>query len=230
VIIILFAIPPGFIGIGYLEGIELYLWFGAIGLFFLGAVLFLRKAMKELRSREISYIVYIAYGIFLIGMGLTRVFFLIAFFIPDLYDFYTILGYISAISGLVFWLYVVETRLVKKTKKILTITSLIIFGISILALLGLADRYLALEIQYILMPVALGAIFILYLYLITKSTGTVRTKVVWILIGIIMVMFASVLDGEAFVTANPNFPFFIAPTIMSAGVFIFIYTQLYYKG
>ena len=97
-IIILFAIPPGFIGIGYLEGIELYLWFGAIGLYFLGAILFLRKANTELRSREISYIIYIAYGVFLVGMGMTRVFFLISFFNPDLYDFFTILGYISAIA------------------------------------------------------------------------------------------------------------------------------------
>ncbi len=170
-----------------------------------------------------------AYGIFLLLMGVTRILFIIGFYTPTLYDFYTLLGYISGTAALIFWIYVLETYLVKKTKKIFTVITLISFSFSILALFGIIDRSIALNIQYVLLPFAIAVILILYLYLIKKTTGDIRKKVVGILIGLALVLIGQVMDGETFITALPTVPLLIPPIIMICGIITFIATQLFYK-
>jgi hypothetical protein len=163
-------------------------------------------------------------------MGGTRILFIIGFYIPDSYDFYTLLGYISGTSALIFWIYVLEKYLVKKTKKIFTLITLVSFSFSILALFNIIDRSIALNLQYILLPFAIAVILILYLYLIKKTTGTVRKKAVGILIGLALVLIGQVMDGETFISALPTFPLLVAPIIMIGGIITFIGSQLFYKG
>ena len=201
--------PPG-----YYAGLSLILWGITITLFFTAFVLFLRKGLSfDLKSMKM---IYSAYGFVCLMLGFTRIFFIIAVYIPDNYDFYTTLGYITGIAGMIFLLYVVETYLVKKTKDIFTFVCLIAFVISILALFGLfgISRDFALNIQYILLPVALVVILLMYIYIIVKTTGTVRTKAKWLLVGMIFIAISQVMDGESFITALPWFPFEIAPSIM----------------
>jgi len=187
----------------------------------------MRKGLEiELKSLKMTYC---AYGFALLMLSLTRIFFIVAVYIPDNYDFYTNLGYISGIAGLIYWLYVLESYLVKKTKRFFTIISVIVFSISIIALFGVVSRDFALDIQFILLPVALVVIVILYVYLIIKTTGTVRVKSSWVLVGLALIAVAQVMDGQDFISALPEFPLIIAPLIMLAGVMIFIISQLFYE-
>ena len=130
-----------------------------------------------------------------------------------------------AVAGIIFWLYIVENYLIKKTKRIFTIISTVSFIISIIALLGPVSREFALNIQYILLPFSLGAIAILYFYIIAKTTGDLRNKAIWILIGLVLIALAQILDSEAFITAFPSFPLEITPIIMIIGIFIFLFSQ-----
>ncbi len=224
----MFEIPEAFRDIGYLEGPELYLWFISIGVLWLGFVLFMIKAPKiELKSQKMHYI---AFGFFSLMFGLTRLLFIIAIFIPDNYDFYTTLGYITSLVGIIFFLYVLETYLIqKKTKRIFFLISLITFIISTIALFGGTSRYLALQIQYILLPIVLGAVALLYFYLIVKTTGALRKKIIGILLGMVLIALAQILDSEAFITAFPIFPFIIPPLVLIGGTILFYVSQLYYK-
>ncbi len=193
----MFEIPEAFRGIGYLEGPELYLWFVSIGVLWLGFVLFMIKAPKiEMKSQRMHYI---AFGFFSLMFGLTRLLFITAIFIPDNYDFYTTLGYITSLVGIIFFLYVLETYLVQKTKRIFFYISLITFIFSTIALFGGTSRYLALQIQYILLPIVLGAVALLYIYLILKTTGALRKKIIGILVGMVLIALAQILDSEAFI-------------------------------
>ena len=225
----------------YYVGIPLILWIICMGLFFFGFILFLIEAKKsELKSQKM---INKAYGIFLLCMGLTRIFFILGvyFYLPtlcdDCYDFYTTLGYISAIAGVAFWLYVAETHLIHKTKKLFTILSIILLALSLIVLFGIIfpdlaiiDRDLSLELQTYLMPVAVGILGILYIYLVIKTTGTVRKKIFWVIVGLLMIAAAQILDGEGFITSLPNFPLEIAPLIMITGLILFISSQIFYKG
>jgi hypothetical protein len=211
----------------YYGGLSLILWIVSMVAMFLGFVLFIREGIKtELKSQKMGNY---SYGVFLLLSGFTRIFFVIGFYIQSDYDFWTLLGYISIISGIVFWLYVLETHLVKKTKRIFTLISLIALSFAFLALFNIIERDLALEIQYILMPASVAIIAILYFYLIAKTTGTVRKKVIGIIIGLVLFALAQIMDGQTFIGAFPDFPLIVAPIIMIAGVFTFIGTQLFYK-
>ena len=224
----LLEMPEVFKNMDYYEGIPLILWLIGFGLYILGFILFFREGKRmELKSQKMANY---AYGTFMLGMGITRIVFIIAIYIPEAYDFWTTLGYITGLIGLIFWLYVLETFLVQKTKKIFTIISIIAFGFSSIALFGVISRDLALNIQYILLPFSIGIILILYIYLIAKTTGTVRRKVEWILIGLFLIAAAQVLDGQTFIEAVPTFPLIIPPIIMISGILIFISSQLFHKG
>lgn len=212
---------------GYYQGISLILWLIASGLFFLTFTLFFIKGSKfKLKSMKMTYF---AYGIVLLMLGFTRIFFIVAVYIPDNYDFYTTLGYLTGIGGMIFWLYVIESYLVTKTKRIFTIICLITFSISAIALSGAVSRDFALNIQFILLPAALGIITLLYIYIILKATGNVRIKAIWVLVGLALIAISQVMDGQGFILAFPDFPLIIAPIIMIIGILLFAESQLYYE-
>ncbi|MHA1149946.1 MAG: hypothetical protein ACTSR8_17045 [Promethearchaeota archaeon] len=215
-------VPEGFPD-GYYEGISLYLWFGTITFFFIAFILFIIKGRKlDLKSQKM---LFYGYSMASLGLGFTRVFFLLGVHIPDQYDFFTTLGYLSSLAGLIFWLYILENYLVPKTKKLFTIVSVIAFLVSVVALLSPLPREFALNIQYILLPFSLSAIAVLYIYIIIKTTGDVRVKAIWILIGLVLIAVAQILDGEAFITAYPTFPLVIPPLVMMVGILLYIIPQ-----
>jgi hypothetical protein len=223
---IVLEIPSALQGLNYYEGISLVLWIIDIVLFFFGSSLLFVRARKEKKKRELSYIAYIAYGNASLCMGLTRIFFILGVYFPEQYDLYTIIGYITGIFGLLYWLYITETRMVKKTKNIFTIILLVVFIIAIIALFGLADRYLALDLIFLLGPASAGIIIVLYIYLGFKAPGSVRKKILGVLLGLFLMLGAQILDSEFFISAFPSFPLEIAPIIMMAGIFFFVITQL----
>ncbi|MHA1437134.1 MAG: hypothetical protein ACTSPD_06120 [Promethearchaeota archaeon] len=227
----LLAIPEIFVGIGYYQGISLVLWIISIALSFLCFILFIKKSQKmDLKSQKM---LYNAYGLFFLFFGFTRIFFITAVYqtdaCTDCYDIYTILGYIAINIGIVFWLYVLETHLIKKTKKIFLTIAMISLGVTSIALIGIIKRETILDIISVLLIISLLEIIILYIYLILKSTGSVRIKSIWLLIGMLLMFLGYSMDSEFFFENFPGVPLEISPIIMCAGILIFLFTQLYEK-
>ena len=220
----LLEFPEAYQGIGYLQGSSLILWLISIGIFFTSFVLFFLKASKlEMKSQKK---IFQGYGIFSLFFGITRIIFIIGVYIPEQYDFYTTLGYITGILGILYWLYVIETYLITNTKKIFMIITSVAFGIALIALIGQASRYFALMLIYILLPFAIVAIFMLYIYLIIKTTGIVRKRTIWLVIGLVILVIGYIMDTELFVGNFRWIPLEISPALMILGTLIFIITQL----
>ena len=217
-------VPRAYLGIGYYSGLSLILWISSVILLFLTFALFLIKSSKvEMKSQKMLYIGYGTFGLF---FGISRIFFILGFFNPESYDFFTTLGYITGSIGIIIWLYILETFMIKQTKRIFLIMSLISFGISLIALVGLTDQYVALNLIYITLPISLGAILILYIYLIIKTTGTIRKKASWLLIGLLLIMIGYTMDTEYFLSNFQGIPLEISPSIMIAGILLFLIKQI----
>jgi len=221
-------IPEVFIGIGYYEGVSLILWIITIALFLVGAVLFLIKLFKE--EVKMAKIGFLSMAVFLLFFGLCRISYLVAVYDPVNYDFHTTLGYVFSIISLIFILYLIETQFIKSTKKIFTISILVVFVISIISLIGLAPRYIALMIMYIILPFSVAIIMLMYIYIIIKSAGSVRRKGILIFIGIALTFLAHLLDSEVFISMTyPTIPLEMIPIFMIVGQLFMIYAYIFYK-
>ena len=217
-------IPEVFQGIGYFQGLSLILWLISAGLLFFTFIMFMHSRTRiEMKSQKMMYI---GYGLFALFFGLTRLAFIAGFYFPDDYDFYTTLGYILAISGMLCWLYMLETYLIKKTKRMFFLIMLIGFVVALISLLGQASRYFALQIIYIIAPFAIAVILFLYLFIIVKTTGTIRKKAIWVLVGLIFLTIGYLMDSEMFVGNFPWVPLEVAPILMIVGTLIFLTSQL----
>ena len=212
---------------GYYEGTSLILWFVATGLMFLSTIMLVIKAIKiEGRSPKLMYL---AYGIFYILFGLTRILYIVAVYNPDSYDFFTTLGYITQALSLISILYILETHVVKSTKKIFLMITMIAFFISLISLIGVVSRDFALTMLFILLPFSGGVILILYLYVIIKSTGALRKSAIGLFIGSLMMYAAQIMDSEMFLGLTYSIiPLILEITavIMIFGVIIFTFSQV----
>ena len=220
----LLVLPPVFQNIGYYEGLSLILWIVGIGLLFISSFLFILRAVKrDLKDPKIGFIAYCLFcGIF----ALARLIFTIGNITPDYYDFYTSIGYILAPLSLVPLLYVVETQIVTSTKKIFLIITCIGIVIALFSLIFPESRYFALTMLSIIMPFSSISMIILYLYIITKTSGRLRQKASLILIGLALIGISHVMDSEYFVRL---IPLELAPICLIIGVILFTVAQLYIK-
>ena len=145
----LFQLPAEYVGQSLYQGTKLYFWIVHLIIVFVTSLLFYLEAKKlEMKSQKaMNY----GYSIFFSLFGLLRIFFMLGVYFPDngSYDFFTNLGYISGILGVISLIYVLETYMVPKTKKIFLIISVIAFVICLIALIfpG-ASREIALEFIY----------------------------------------------------------------------------------
>ncbi len=205
------------------------LWILLIILLFLSGGLFLIKAITlDMKSQKM---IYFGLSIFLYCFGITRSLFFISWTCLNVFEgcseFYMILGFITGILGLICWIFVLETYLVK-TKKVFSILTIASFVISLIALFGLTDRPTALNIIYILLPGVVLTIIILYIYLIIKSTGIVRKKAIGLLIGIIVFVIGHMMDYSKS-PLSFGVTEIISPLLSIVGIVIFTTTQLFIK-
>lgn len=223
----IFQIPDAFVGIGYYEGISLILWIVATVLMISSTIIFMIKAIKIQEKSAKS--MFIAYGLFYIFFGLTRILYIEAVYILGMFDFFTNLGYITQILALIFIIYVLETQIVKSTKFFFLIITIVAFVIALISLVGVTSirRYFALTLLFILVPISASVIMILYLYVIIKSIGGIRKKAIGLFIGSLMMFASQVMDSEVFISATfPFVPLEITPIIMIIGVIIFTLSQV----
>ena len=217
-------IPEVFDQAIYYKGISLILWIIAIALLFIGDVLFYLKSRKTEFTTQRK--LYIGYSFFFFFFALMRITFIVAVYLPSDYDFYTSLGYILGTIGLIILLFIIETYLVPKTKRIFTLITIVMFSVSLISLIGTVSREFSLTILNILQPIAVLIIFGIYLFIILKGTGEIRTKAIWFLIGLILLFLGHIMDSEMWFTAFPAFPYEIPPIVMIGGIIIILYKQL----
>lgn len=221
-------IPEVFRDIGYYEGVSLILWIISIILILLSAVLYFLKILK-LETKSIK-MTFFAFGVFFSLFGFTRIVYIIAVYNSRYYDFYTTLGYIFIIIGLIFWLYVLESYVITITRRALMIICLVVFIIALIALIGATSRYIALIALYFLLPVSIGAIYIIYVYLAYNTSGRARKKAIGILIGMILIAISHFMDSELFLSNFRYVPLEITPIVMILGILVFATSQLYLKS
>ncbi len=228
----LFDVPEGLKGIGYYQGISLILWILVIILLLISVCLFAIKAFKTEEGKGLRMML-IAYSVFCLFYGLTRIIYIIAVYNPPNYDFFVILGFLFMLLGIIYWLFILETYIIKFTKKIITIINLIGFVIGLITLSGyfifaISEMLIWRIIIYTLGSVSIGIIMIIYVYLIIKTTGTPRKKAIGILVGLILVYITNIMDSEFFISTF-TIHLVITPIIMIIGIIIFTGSQLYLK-
>lgn len=202
-------------------------WFISSILLFISFILFAIVSKKEeLESRSR---VYLGYGLFCLCFGLTRFLFVFADFTGDLHDNVMVVGYLTAILGILFVVFILETYLLK-TKKVLSIVTFILFIFLIIASAGLTSRDDALNIIYILIPAALIATVISFIYFIVNSTGASRKKATGALLGILFMFGGHLIDSNLFNDYIADVPEILPPIILIFGVFFFTISQLYNRS
>lgn len=223
----LFDYPDALIGIGYYQGLSIILWYiCSIALFIFAAIFFIKAYRIDVKEPKLGYI---AYGIFGLFFGLTRLVYIIGVFSPPMYDFYVTLGYIFTVLALLPVLYILETQVFTATKKVFLIISVVCFIFSLFAFIGAASRYLASTIMWILMPFTASVIMGMYLLIALKSEGKLRTKAVLIFIGILLITIGHMMDSELVIVNLSFIPLEVTPIIYIAGIVIFSYTQLFFE-
>ncbi len=168
--------PPDLVNIvGLYTGWNLYLWITAIVVEIIAAGLIFQKASK---SKDVPSLhgLLLAYGFFMLAMGLHEVFFLLAYqpTYPSGFDPYNTglgIGYICCSIALVPIVVVIEKYIVHKTHYFFSILAIILVGLCSLSLVP----GLLLTLRTYLQLLGLGTAFIwfiLYIWMAHLTLGS----------------------------------------------------------
>ena len=217
-----FAVPDAFVKAGYLQGIDLYLWYAFIALCAIACIFFLLR-MSRSESKTQKHL-YVGYALLCLGYAVTRVFFIVAVFVPDQYDFYTELGYVPGIVGGIALIFVAELHLIPQTKKVITI---LLMAALALCIIGVAGTYSRDIVYYLVVGVSLLAvvfIIVIYIYLLKMSTGNIRNKTAGAFIGLLLIGLGAIADSQIAYTSLGMITI-VPPLLMIAGTLFFITFQ-----
>lgn len=222
--------PPG-LGLppNYLLEYDIYLWAIVVIMGIVGNIMFSSRIKKT--SIDAQKGLLVGLSLFFILFSLMRIAFCLAVLLPaslvpgEVYDLWTNVGYIFGLSGLVGFLYGLEKYIVKKTKFLLTIFSIIVVCAGILSMLNVLNRITVMAFVYVIVLVDAGIILLLFLGLAIKSTGIVRKRTFFVFLGIFLLLLAIALDSQVALAITNNL--YIAPIINIVGLFILMTTQFY---
>ena len=93
--------------------------------------------------------------------------------------------------------------------------------------MGVASRDDALLMIYILIPAALIATVITFIYFILNSSGPSRKKAIGALLGILLMFLGHLMDSNLFNSLIPSLPDIICPIVLIIGVIFFTASQLF---
>jgi hypothetical protein len=208
-------IPPG-IPTEYLHGMNLMLWLiGIIILIIASGMVFIEARQVKTESSSQNWILW-SYGFFAIGNALTHILFIFAFNFVQFYDPLVNLAYIAGISGFLPFVVVVEKYILPQTKHIFTIIAIIINLIVIYPLFDQSQTEFSRITQKVGSPIIFGVFACLIIYLIFKSSGSLRKKSLMIFIGVGILSIALILDSnELVITQSP--PLWVTPIIYDIG-------------
>lgn len=222
--------PPG-LGLppNYLLEYDIYLWAIVVVMGFVGCIIFSRRIKKITIDAQKGLV--LGLSIFFLLFSFMRISYCLAVILPasstpgEVYDFWTNLGYIFGLSGLVGFLYGIEKYIIKKTKFLLTIFSIIVVCAGILSMLNILNRIIVMGFVYVIVLADAGIILFLFLGLAIKSTGVVRKRTFFVFLGIFFLLLAIALDSQVALAITNNL--YIAPIINIIGLIILMTAQFY---
>jgi hypothetical protein len=205
---------------GLYRGFHLILWWIAVAVQLGMGILI---ALKGRSIRDVASLRSLTFGFAFFAFALAgcRIFFIIAYITPY-YESSLSIGYVFAVVSLIPVIAVIEKYIVKQTKFVFSIISCILAVISIIGLF-FQDRLLLFRtILQIASLLPGGLWFVLYIWLITLSTGEPRKKAIITVIGVFIALMGFLFDAE-WVLALRIFPLWISPLLYICGSILVTY-------
>ena len=197
------------------------IYIGILGTIFLRRM---RKADTELVSQKL---LYRSMGLVFYCYVMVRVFFLISDFERDannttpLHYQFVAIGYIFTSLAFLNLLYFGEKFIIRKSKFILTyITISVLIIESVLVFIPemfIVVRLLSYGLSYAL----LGLVFILFLRMTIKSTGSLRRNFLFTLLGLSIIATSGILEIDALLSTGDILPW-ISPLLFGAGATVVV--------
>jgi len=208
----------------YMMTIDYYLWIAVVFLGLISVFIFFVKVLK-VESIQKPYLYGISF--FLLLLTLQRVAYIIAVKMSVDYNFWTNLGYICSLAGMTFFFLGIEKSVIRKTKYLLSLTTLIGVLIGLLALFDILPRDISMKITYIISTLATVIIIVLFGWMISKSAGSIRKKSFITFLGVI-VLFAGIMMDSELVYGGlwPTMPLIIPPILNSIGLITITLTNM----
>jgi len=208
----------------YMMTIDYYLWIAVVVLGLISVFIFFVKVLK-VESIQKPYLYGISF--FLLLLTLQRVAYIIAVKMSVDYNFWTNLGYICSLAGMTFFFLGIEKSVIRKTKYLLSLTTLIGVLIGLLALFDILPRDISMKITYIISTLATVIIIVLFGWMISKSAGSIRKKSFITFLGVI-VLFAGIMMDSELVYGGlwPTMPLIIPPILNSIGLITITLTNM----
>ena len=209
----------------YMMTIDYYLWIVVVVIGLISVILFFVKVHKVESDLQKPYL----YGIslFLLLLALQRVAYIIAVKLIVDYNFWTNLGYIFSLAGMTCFFLGIEKSVIRKTKYLLSLTTLIGMLIGILSLFDILPRDISRNITYIISTLATVIIIVLFAWMISKSAGSIRKKSFITFIGVV-VLFAGIMMDSELVYGGlwTTMPLVIPPILNSIGLITITLTNM----
>ena len=209
----------------YMMTIDYYLWIVVVVIGLISVILFFVKVHKVESDLQKPYL----YGIslFLLLLALQRVAYIIAVKLIVDYNFWTNLGYIFSLAGMTCFFLGIEKSVIRKTKYLLSLTTLLGVLIGILSLFDILPRDISRNITYIISTLATVIIIVLFAWMISKSAGSIRKKSFITFIGVV-VLFAGIMMDSELVYGGlwPTMPLIIPPILNSIGLITITLTNM----
>lgn len=209
----------------YMMTIDYYLWIAVVAIGLISVILFFVKVHKVESDLQKPYL----YGIslFLLLLALQRVAYIIAVKLIVDYNFWTNLGYIFSLAGMTCFFLGIEKSVIRKTKYLLSLTTLIGVLIGILSLFDILPRDISRNITYIISTLATVIIIVLFAWMISKSAGSIRKKSFITFIGVV-VLFAGIMMDSELVYGGlwTTMPLVIPPILNSIGLITITLTNM----
>ncbi|NVM28330.1 MAG: hypothetical protein HWN65_05770 [Candidatus Helarchaeota archaeon] len=210
------------------QKLEFSLWVAIIVIVLMFAYYFLRRGLKK---EDVPKTFNVAAGILFLGMGFRFIFSIFYYYIdhPSFYrnPIIMFLGNAVLFLGTVPLGFYLEKNVFQKTKYIISAAAMVLFAVFVY--FSISSNFDGpIMLQWILPPLGI-VVFIIaggYLYLIFKTTGSVRTSATLIFIGILLIVgFFLILMffGPYAHTPIPvveDYLAIICPVVMMMGTFI----------
>jgi hypothetical protein len=206
----------------YLNTVDLYLWIAAIVVQFFAFMIFIKRGFKVVDLGTLRGLL-LSYGLFFLFMGINRIFFILAYK-TNFYSESLGIGYVFASSGAVPVIYILEKYMVRKTKMMFTILTIITTAVCISPLV-FPERLIELrELAQILALFSSLIWFILYFYIAKVTAGAPRKKALITILGMTLSAVGFTLDSER-VLIMRLIPVWVAPILYIVGIMLLIYSQ-----
>lgn len=206
---------------GYMRGVNLISWIAAISLMYISSLIFMRRGSRT--DFESQKRLFQSFGLFFILMGITRISFVLAYFIESYYNFLLAIGYTFGALSLLPIVLILEKYMITQTHRFFSIIGII------LVVMGFVFLFLTFQmpeiseisrsVQNIGMPVLALSFLILYGIVIKNATGDIRKKAIMTVLGMIIFVIGILLDSENLLESNPS-SMHIAPIVFSIGIII----------